>query len=60
MSPIDWNALRAALDTLAGRKSAVIATSPPRAELPRFVPPPRVEPSTPEQPLDEFREFKWE
>ncbi|MCU0698633.1 MAG: hypothetical protein MUC96_19200 [Myxococcaceae bacterium] len=59
MSPIDWNTIRAALDTLAGRKS-VTAAPTPRAELPRFVPPPRVEPSMPEQPLDEFREFKWE
>jgi hypothetical protein len=61
MNPIDWNALRRALDTLAGRATTLTqAAPPPRAPPPAFIPPPRLEPSMPEQPLDEFREFKWE
>jgi hypothetical protein len=59
MTAIDWNAVRRALDAVAGRAPSPTqaATRPPE---PRFVPPPRVEATLPEQPLDEFREFKWE
>jgi predicted RNA polymerase sigma factor len=67
MKTIDWNTVRAAVDVLAQRAPSpalafanAFAGSP--SPSPKVAPPVAqvIAPSLPEQPLDEFREFKWD